>query len=503
MSVQRTIESLSTAAVTAALPEDAPASALSTRRRARGPGGGFSKRYLTLFAGEVLSKLCVFAAFAYLARVLGPSGFGLIELALSITLFFVMAVDGGLGSYGARVVSARPDEAPRLLAQITAIRAIAAVIAYVPILLGSLFYGMPGAGMLAVYGLVVFVVPLFNQWLFQCFRAMHLVATGTALRNVVFALVVFALVRRGADLRLVALAEVAGAAALAVFTTVSLRRVLHISPDPRGLSSGAMRMLRQSWPLGASEVTWAALWYSPGIVLGALSTNEQLAWLASPLRIVLALHTFVWLYFFNLLPALSRALVNGDDEWRSLTRRSLRTSMWVAGLVALTGTLFAPVIVQTVYGADYAAAARPLQIVIWMIPLAWFSGHFRYSLIAAGEQRWEFGALAVTVAVTVTCTWLTAPSLGAVGAAIGLVLGGAINGLLAWLAVASRVGTFDAVTPAAGSIVACLACVAIGFALGAAAGSLTGAVVAMLVYLVTAARRDTEIIRLARVWLQR
>src|SRR5687767_2557505 len=77
--------------------------------------GGFSKRYLTLFAGEVLSKLCVFAAFAYLARVLGPSGFGLIELALSITLFCVMAVDGGLESYGARVVSARPDDAPRVL----------------------------------------------------------------------------------------------------------------------------------------------------------------------------------------------------------------------------------------------------------------------------------------------------------------------------------------------------------------------------------------------------
>jgi PST family polysaccharide transporter len=474
-----------------------------SRRRPERRTGGFSKRYLTLFAGEVVSKLCVFAAFAYLARVLGPVGFGLIELALSITLFFVMAVDGGLGSYGARVVSARPGEAPRLLAQITAVRAAAAVLAYVPILLGSLFYGMPGAGMLAVYGLVVFVVPLFNQWLFQGFRAMHLVAAGTALRNVVFAVVVFAFVRRGADLRLVALAEVAGAAALAVFTTVALRRVLRITPEPADLVGGARRMLRQSWPLGASEVTWAALWYSPGIVLGALSTSEQLAWMAGPLRIVLALHTFVWLYFFNLLPALSRALANGDHEWRSLTRRSLRTSMWVAGLVALTGTVFAPVIIQAVYGDVYAPAALPLQIVIWMIPLAWFSGHFRYSLIAAGEQRWEFGALAATVCVTVTCTLLLAPGLGAVGAAIGLVAGGAVNGLLAWLAVATRVGRVGAATAITGSVVACVACLLTGLTIGAAAGPTIGAVIATLAYLVIAARRDTEIIRLARVWLQR
>src|SRR5688572_30989152 len=133
----------SVAARTAVLPDVDPSPA-SPVVRAETRSGGFSKRYLTLFAGEVFSKLCVFAAFAYLARVLGPSGFGLIELALAITMFFVMTVDGGLGSYGARIVSAHPEDAPRLLAQITAVRSVAAVIASMPILLLSLFYGMPG-----------------------------------------------------------------------------------------------------------------------------------------------------------------------------------------------------------------------------------------------------------------------------------------------------------------------------------------------------------------------
>ena len=491
----------SVAARTGVLPDVGPSPASSVVR-AETRSGGFSKRYLTLFAGEVFSKLCVFAAFAYLARVLGPSGFGLIELALAITMFFVMTVDGGLGSYGARTVSAHPEDAPRVLAQITAVRLVAAAIAYVPILLLSLFYGMPGAGMLAVYGLVVFAVPLFNQWLFQGFRAMHLVAAATALRNLVFAAVVFTFVRPGADLRVIAAAEVAGAAALGVFTTIAYRRFLHVRPDRHGLFRGAAAMLRQSWPLGASEVTWAALWYSPGIVLGVLSSSEQMAWLAGPLRIVLALHTFVWLYFFNLLPALTRALVRGDSEWRQLTSRSLKTSMWVACLVSLVGTLFAPVVVQTVYGAAYAQAALPLQIVIWMIPLAWFGGHFRYSLIAAGQQRWEFGALATAVLVTVSFAWLSAPTLGALGAAIGLVVGGAVNGVLAWLAVARRVGRFDA-APAAESLVSCLVCLGLGLAITAVAGVLVGATIATLCYLLIAARRDTEIIRLARVWLQR
>jgi len=475
-----------------------PATAVADQQRP----GGFARRYLTLFTGEVVSKACVFAAFAYLARVLGPQGFGLIELALSITLFFVMAVDGGLGSYGARIVNTNPEEAPRLLARITGIRMAAAGIAYVPVLLVSLFYGLPGAGMLAVYGLIVFFVPFFNQWMFQGIRAMHWVAAGTVLRNVTFAAVVFLTVRPGADLRLVAMAEVAGVAALAIFTTFLLYAVVRIRPDTQDLFSGASQILRQSWPLGASEVTWAALWYSPGIVLGAFSTTDQVAWLAGPLRIVLALHTFVWLYFFNLLPGLSRALATRVEDWSGLTARSLQSSMWPACFVALTGTFLAPFIVRSVYGAAYGAASLPLQIVVWMIPIAWFSGHFRYSLIAAGGQRWEFSALAATAVVTISLACILAPPFGAVGAAAALVAGGATNAVLAWYAVLKRVGPLSA-RGAADAILSAMLCGAIGFALANLINAPAGAAIALMIYTVIAAHRNVGLTRLAFVWLQR
>jgi len=66
----------------------------------------FVVRYLTLLGGETFSKLCVMGTFAYLARVLGPHQFGMIELALSITVFFVLGAESGVGSYGARIIEA-------------------------------------------------------------------------------------------------------------------------------------------------------------------------------------------------------------------------------------------------------------------------------------------------------------------------------------------------------------------------------------------------------------
>ena len=74
----------------------------------------FVVRYLMLFGGEVGSKLCVLVAFAYLARALGPRDFGAIELALSTTIFFVLAAETGLGSYGARIVETNPERAGHL-----------------------------------------------------------------------------------------------------------------------------------------------------------------------------------------------------------------------------------------------------------------------------------------------------------------------------------------------------------------------------------------------------
>jgi hypothetical protein len=52
-------------------------------------------------------------------------------------------------------------------------------------------------------------------------------------------------------------------------------------------------------------------------------------------------------------------------------------------------------------------------------------------------------------------------------------------------------------------VISGVVCLSIGLAITAVAGVVIGATTATLGYLLIAARRDTEIIRLARVWLQR
>jgi O-antigen/teichoic acid export membrane protein len=239
------------------------------------------------------------------------------------------------------------------------------------------------------------------------------------------------------------------------------------------------------------------------VIVGAMciARAEHVAWQAAAVRIVVAQHTFVFLYFFNMLPNLSRELSIGLGEWRDLVRRSLSTSMWPAFLVALGGTLGAPLIVTILYGPAYEPAVRPLQIVVWMIPVTWFSGHFRFSLVAAGQQRWEFFAAAASAAVMMPLAVLLVYYQGSTGAAVALLVGSVMNAWLALVAVRRYVGQAPALSAISPALATCVGCLGLGVAAGVVAGTTAAAVVGCLAYTIIALSHDNELTRRTYAWL--
>jgi O-antigen/teichoic acid export membrane protein len=228
-------------------------------------------------------------------------------------------------------------------------------------------------------------------------------------------------------------AEISGVTALALFNSVVLFGLLRVRSNLHDLLRGTKQVFRDAWFMGLGDFAWACLWYSPALVLGWLGLYgaEEVAWIAAPVRVVVALHTFVFLYFFNLLPNLAVELTRGTDAWRAVIVRSMRVSTWPAILLAAVGAVSAPITVPLVFGDAYVSAVLPFQIVIWAIPVAWFSGHFRFSLIAAGHQRRDFAVSVATALVTAISAAIFGSQWGSVGSAVALLIGAIANALLA------------------------------------------------------------------------
>jgi len=55
-----------------------------------------ARNFLTLGSGEALARMIAFGATVYVARVLGPESYGIIELAAAIVLYFSRVADFGI-----------------------------------------------------------------------------------------------------------------------------------------------------------------------------------------------------------------------------------------------------------------------------------------------------------------------------------------------------------------------------------------------------------------------
>lgn len=379
--------------------------------------------YVILSGAELVSKVLAAIAFAYLARVLGPQNYGHLEFVLAVIFFFTLVVDSGLSSYGAREIAKDGDAAPRLIAHITAARVVLAVSASVLLAFLATVVRQPPTvkSLLLLYSLTLFGLPGLIQWVFQGRDLMHYVAIASVIRWSTFSAGVFILIRSSAQLWIVPFVEVAAILGAAAFLVAALLRTEGLQLQRLDLRY-ALSVFRGAVPIGASELVWAVKVYFATILLGFVIGGSELGWFGAAHRIVISLHAFVWLYFYNLLPSIARDSQKPVTSLQTLMRTSIQLTAWSAVFFGIVGTALAEPAITLLYGSQYRQAATAFQILVWLIPLALMSGHYRYILIGYDKQALEFLTAAFGAAVSVIVNILLIPRFGLFGAAWSLII---------------------------------------------------------------------------------
>lgn len=403
------------------------------------------KNFASLVGAEAFTKLITFAAFAYLARICGPGGFGYIEWAAAILMCASLIVDQGFSSYGAREIAKNPDETGRLVAEIVSARFLLAATSFIAIVVFAFTFVREESVLKLVlaYGLSLWTLPLLLQWVFQGHDRMKLVAIAQILRQTVFVAVVITMVRRADDLVFVGFAEVAGVTVAAFFTVWMYRRYFagNISLRP----TLSRRLFFEGAPIGMSQAFWVVRMFGATLILGLVATADDTGYFAGAMRIFIALHTFVWLYYFNILPSLSRAWIEGQARFAALIQRSMRIVIVASIGVGLGWVLLAPWVMTTAYGESFASGGGALQWLAGAWVSAAISGHYRFGLIAAGRQKQEMLTSAIGAIVVVVLIPLGYLRNGPSGAAAGIFAAEFVVLLLTWVIARRSLFHADAV----------------------------------------------------------
>jgi PST family polysaccharide transporter len=389
------------------------------------------KNFISLAGAEVASKLVTFAAFAYLARVAGPDGYGYLEFAGTALFCAALLVEQGFGPYGAREIAKAPQHTAMLVMEIVLARVFLAVIAYfILITLALSLHREPTTQLLLIYGASLLAMPLLLQWVFQGHDQMPVVAAIQIIRQTIFAAIVFIFVRGSGQIMLAAVAEIAGVCSAAVFGFWIYRR--QFGGINFGRFSISARLFREGVPIGLSQMFWVVRIFGATLILGFIAPAGDVGHFAGALRIMVAAHTFVWLYYFNLLPSLARAWQRDLVDFAELVKRSLRGVVWMALSAGLIWVLVSPAVMTSVYGAAFAPAGSTLQLLAGVCVAAALSGHYRFGLIAAGRQNAEMMVSALGAIVAAISIPLGYLKVGLHGAALGLLAAETVVWLAAW-----------------------------------------------------------------------
>jgi O-antigen/teichoic acid export membrane protein len=375
-----------------------------------------------LFSGQFLSRLIGFGTFVMLARIFDPVSYGVLEYVAGLAAVFTVVVEWGTGPIGVREISSNPQRVGLLAAEIPAARLILCLVA-IPLmgLTGMLTAPSPEAvGLTWWFAIALLALPFKQDWLFQGKEMMSTAAAGQVVRMAVMLVAVALFVRAAEDLWRVGAVELAAAAISTLYYLVVQQ--LRVAPVRiRFIKERFQALIRDGFSLGMSSMIWNVIQFAPLFLVANLVGGSQTAWFGASARIVTSLLAFSQIYHFNLYPALARRAAEAAEGMSALVSASFRVVAWGGILLALTLTLFAEPLLTLTLGPDFVSAAPTFSILIWVVPITLLSGHARWTLIAAGYQRYVLtsniaGAIAAFVVGAVMI-----PSLGALGAAFATV----------------------------------------------------------------------------------
>jgi PST family polysaccharide transporter len=414
-------------------------SKLSPRKLLR---NSFVHNVIALYGVQACTYALPLLTFPYLARVLGPSGWGVVIFAQAIGVVIASVVEYGFDISASRETSRQRDDPQRLSALISGVLGAKSVLAIVCIA-GALFsrrYTHHVAPSLALFwsSIIWGVCQGINMlWFFQGLERMRLASALEIGGKVMATLSIFVLVHRPDDGWKVMAAQCVGClVAHGVTVVLAYREVGFRWPTPSSMWD-ALR-------LGGSMFLFRAVQGLSGsvnrLVLGSVAPVAVLGEYAGAEKITHVFQQGMWPVNQALYPKLTQLAKNNPQGALKTVRLSL---LFLGGLGLVFGLaifLGAPLLVHLALGPAFEEAVPVLRVFSLWIPLTGLCTVITFQLILPSQLDSQFNIVNFTAAlVNVLAALLLAHRFGAVGIAWSAVIG-QIYTLLAFTVILWRAG---------------------------------------------------------------
>lgn len=391
---------------------------------------------------DVLSRLLGFAANAYLARILGAAGFGMMSIGFSVLSYVAMISNPGLSVLGTRNIAAREEMAESLPSSLTTLRFVIATVCVLCLGVAAfVFIDQPGAGLTVfLFSLSALPMALSLDWYFQGRENLVISSGSKAVTALVYLALVVVLVQTEGEVTRTAIAYLAGNS-IAMLLLFELFRRLHVHVRFVWGMDSWKALLWASIPLGVTSFLAQTIMNLPVLIVGIISSTAGAGLFNAAMKLVFVALMVDRVFYTFFFPIISRQRATDEAKYKHTASLALRIVLAISIPVVVAGTVFAHEAISIVYGSGFAGAAVPLQILLLYFLFSVVNTVFMCVMIAENREREYVRIMAVATALLVIlCLGLSA-AYGVIGAALAVAVG---EGLLTlWLFATQRRSVFD------------------------------------------------------------
>jgi O-antigen/teichoic acid export membrane protein len=387
---------------------------------------------VSLFSADMIRRILGFVSVVYLARVLGASGFGMINLGFAVLAYGAVVSAAGLPTFGMRHVAQGGSD--DIVGVIFSERLASAFCIFIFIAICSFLWIPAGIErwVVLVFAAAMFPQALFLDWYFQGKETMKIIGAARVCSSAVYTALAVALVHSPEQILWVAGAAVLGDTCASL---ILIRKFKKEHPEVRLLHSPSFGLLKQSLPLSIGVVIAALVTNYPPFVLGIFQSTAEIGIYSAANKLVFFLLIGDRLLSSVFLPASMRKQEEAPQKLASMISIATHWILIVALPIAVGAVLFADRFIVLVFGDAYIDATGVLKILVWYFFLTMLHTVFTSGLIAVHQEKAYGRIMAATAFLYGVLVALGAIYFGALGAAFGVVLAEGASLLLMWHAL--------------------------------------------------------------------
>jgi len=377
---------------------------------------------LSKFTGEVLSRALFLLFFFYVARMLGATDFGVLNLAISTTYILgVLCLDPGLNLSTVQILAGDPSDSHERVAGTVLCMKFLLFIPFLLVLLAlSRAFGsrLPSLPVLLSASMFALLTAVF-EYLCSLTNAYHRMDLEAGLkifnRLCIVLLGLFALAVGRVNAVLLAMWSATFLSCVMAFFVLRsklLRIKFHWNRRVAG------HVLKAGLPIAGTLIVGTIYLKWDLLVLSYFNIGkQQIGWYAGAFKIVEALSALPTLLGAALFPIIVQLRAQNPSVLDRLLLATVKTVLLFSIPIAAAISISSSRIIGLVYGQSYVPGATVLAVLIWCIVPIFVYFYLMFVNVAAGYAKANLLAGSVALVVGLLANVTLVPRIGYVGAA--------------------------------------------------------------------------------------